>query len=218
MIHATDLSKMINKNGGNLLDSISIDDIRPYWRLRLQLLSGDITENEKFQEEFKSFYGISGIGVNKEFMDNFYQVLENTKQAERIDFRSMHTAVFGPRPKRKLSSPQFGFLSKIANLVDPSYPIYDNYVAELFGFDRPTQTRLESRERLSIYLEFYNHQRSIYRECVEEGMIKNPITVFKILLKKYKDDEFPEATLPDMKKMDYLVAVVAKFKEKQSLV
>ncbi|MEO1449473.1 MAG: hypothetical protein AAFV07_08070, partial [Bacteroidota bacterium] len=215
MLSAADLSKIINKNSGNLLDTIDIESIRTYWRLRRMLMSEDISENDTFRDMYRSYYSISGVGVGKAFLDDYFAMLNRLKEEETMHFRQMSIDLYGPRPKRKLSSAQFGFLTKMANLINPRYPVYDNYVAELYEFDKPTQPRLESRERLNAYQAFHNHMVDTYQTMLDNGSLHDTLVVFKILLRRYKDEEFESTKLDDFKKIDYLLETIAKLSDKK---
>ena len=189
MIHsARDLAKLLNNNGGALLDSIPLEAITEYDALKTIYLNGDIIEDEAFQKKFCERFHISGTGVNKEFLERYFEILEAQKKREgEVDFRLLARAVYGSRPKRKLTSSQFSFLSAFAHFVHDEHPVYNNNVARIFEFDPPTQARLDSRERLNVYMEFYDGLADFYHEMVEEDMIRQLLAVFKIKLKDYGD-------------------------------
>lgn len=215
MIGTQELSRVVNNNGGNLLDAINIDDIRSYINLKSRLHSENVAESAEYQEAFRSYYSIGGVGVNKEFIQKYFEVLEAHKNDETFNFRQVSKELLGARPKRKLSSAQFAYLAKMANIIDGSQnPIYDNHIADLFEFDKPTQSKLDSRERMGIYLNFYNEVRRMYTELTEENMIRDTLVVFKILLKKYTNEEYPSYSLSPMKKIDFLVDAIGRMKGK----
>lgn len=218
MLSAADLSKIINKNSGNLLDTIAIESVRTYWRLCKMLKADDISEDEDFRSMFRSYYGISGVGVGKAFLDSYFKMLNDLKNEEELHFRQMSIELYGARPKRKLSSAQFGFITKMANLINPQYPVYDNHVADLYEFDKPTQPRLESRERLNAYMAFHTHIIDTYQKMLDNGSLHDTLIVFKILLRKYKDEEFESTKLPDFKKLDYLLQTISHLSGKKVLV
>ncbi|MCI4671604.1 MAG: hypothetical protein MRZ79_25905 [Bacteroidia bacterium] len=215
MIGTQELSRVINNNGGNLLDAIKIDDIRSYINLKTRLHTENVAESTDYQEAFRSYYSIGGVGVNKEFIQRYFEVLEAHKNDEVFNFRQVAKELLGARPKRKLSSAQFAYLAKMANVIDGSQnPIYDNHIAELFEFDKPTQSKLDSRERMNIYLAFYADVQRMYADIMAENMIRDTLVVFKILLKKYTNDDFPKYDISEMKKIDFLVDAIGKMKGK----
>lgn len=214
MLSAADLAKIVNKNGGNLLDKIDIKDIRSYLRLKAALPGTDVSTDEAFQEQFRTLYKIQGVGVSKTFLKRYFEVMEQHKTQEEFDFRAVSQDLFGINSRRKLSSSQFAFLTKMANLINEAYPVYDNHVAEMFDFEKPTQAKLTTRERLNAYMTFHTYMTETYQQMLDEDMLHDTLVVFKILLKKYQDDEFPEIFLPQMKRIDYLVEAASQMQNK----
>ncbi|GAB4406638.1 MAG: hypothetical protein OHK0039_08460 [Bacteroidia bacterium] len=214
MLTANDLVSLIKKNGGNLLDKIDIEDIRTYLRLKARLTREDVSQEASFQELFRTHYRVQGVGVSKNFLQTLFTHLESVKNEEVFDFRLASRALFGDRPKRNISSTQFAFLTKMANLVNPVYPIYDNYVADFLEFDKPNQTHHSARERLNAYLEFYGYLTQVYDDIISEDLLHDAMIVFKILLKRYHNDEFPELSLPSVKKMDFLIEAAAEMQKR----
>jgi hypothetical protein len=208
MISASELSNLLNKNSGNLLDLINIENVKSWCRLRNQLKETEILEDEGYQERYRKFFGIGGVGMNKVFIKRYFELLEEYKNAEEFDFRRVSLELLRDQNRRKLSFSQFAGVSKMANLINQDHPIYDSYVSELFDFDKPTSTRMDNRERLNIYLAQYNQQMDIYQQVLNNGLIHDTLTVFKILLRKYHDEEFPQYRVSDMKKIDFLISVV----------
>lgn len=209
MISAAELSNLINKNGGNLLDLIDIETIRSWCRLRSQLPEVNVVEDEAYQETYRKFFGIGGVGMNKAFIKKYFELLEEHKATgDEFDFRRVTLELLRDQNRRKLSLSQFAGVSKMANLISQNNPIYDTYVSDLFDFDKPTSTRMDNRERLNIYLSQHQQQIGIYRQVLEEGLIHDTLTVFKILLRKYHNEEFPRYNVPDIKKIDFIVSVV----------
>ncbi len=208
MVSASELSNLINKNSGNLLDLIDIESIRSWCRLRNQLKETTITEDETYQERYRKFFGIGGVGMNKAFIKRYFELLEELKEVEEFDFRRVALELMRDQNRRKLSLSQFAGVSKMANLINQDHPIYDNYVSDLFDFDKPTSTRMDNRERLNVYLGQYQQQVDIYTQMLNEELIHDTLTVFKILLRKYHNEEFPQYRVPDMKKIDFLISAV----------
>ena len=67
---------------------------------------------------------------------------------------------------------------------------------------------------MNIYLTFYADVQKMYAEILSEGMIRDALVVFKILLKKYTSEEYPSYDLSDLKKIDFLVDAIGKMKGK----
>jgi hypothetical protein len=183
--------------------------------LRQGYLDTNVQEDEEYQNKFIAACGISGTGVNKEFLDRYFEIMEAHKKREnRFDYGLAVRAVYGARPKKKLSSAQFTHIAKMANVINPENPTYDNAMADLFEFDKPVQTKLESRERLNIYLEFLNYINDTYQEMIDEKTIRQVLMVFQIKLKDYENSP----SISSLKKVDFLASAAAKLKSAGTLV
>jgi hypothetical protein len=213
MLTSKELAKILNTNGGTLLDSIPIETVTGYLELRQMYAEVNVMEDKAFQEKFISYYKLSGTGVNAEFLERYFEIMENHKKREAVDIKLIRRAVYGAQPKKKLTSAQFSLLSRMANLIDDTSPLYDNAIAALFNFDPPTQTKLDSRERLNVYLELFREVNKVYTDLIEEKMIRDLIMVFKIKLKKYGD--YP---VSPMKRIDFMVAAAARLKNDNKLI
>jgi len=140
--------------------------------------------------------------------------MENLKKRDgAVDFRLIRRAVYGAQPKKKLTSAQFSFLSRLANLVDDESPLYDNVIAAFFQFDPPTQTKLDSRERLNVYMELFRDAKLVYADLIEENRIRDLNMVFKIKLKGYGDYPVSPA-----KRIDFMVAAASRLKHDNKLI
>ena len=214
MLTSKELAKALNNNGGILLDTISIDTIKGYLELR-QLYEGvNVIEDEDFQKKFIAYYKLSGTGVNEEFLKRYFDIMEAHKKREgQVDFRLIRRAVYGTQPKKKLTSAQFSFLARMANLINDENPQYDNTIAAFFDFDPPVQTKLDSRERLNAYLEFHKNVRDLYQDVIDDNKIRELLMVFKIKLKQHGD--YPVSAL---KRVDFLAATAARLKHENKLI
>lgn len=214
MLTSKELAKILNTNGGALLDNIPFETISGYHELRQMYAELNVVEDKPFQEKFISYYKLTGTGVNPEFLERYFEIMENHKKRDGIvDFRLIRRAVYGAQPKKKLTSAQFALLSRLANLVDDESPLYDNPIAAFFQFDPPTQTKLDSRERLNVYMELFRDVRLCYADIVEEKRIRELNMVFKIKLKSYGD-----YTVSPVKRIDFLVAAASRLKHDNKLI
>ncbi len=214
MLTEKELSKILNNNGGILLDTIPIERIQNYLELKDKYQATNVLEDTEFQQQFLKIQEISGVGVNEEFIRRYFDIMEGHKKREGlVDFRVTCRAVFGANPKKKLTSTQFSQLTKMANVINPKYPSYDGPIADLYGFDKPVQTKLDSRERLNVYLEFYRYMGDLYQQMLDSGSIKDLIIVFKIKLREHGD--YP---MTPVKRVDLLVKTAAHLKAAGKLI
>ncbi len=210
MTSASELSNLIKKNSGNLLDIIDIENIRTWVRLNRNLQQVNAGEDPDFQEAYRKFFGIGGVGMNKAFVKRYFEILEEVKSNEELDLRHIVLNLMKDQVRRKLSLSQFSAVTKMANLINADFPIYDSHISELYEFDKPTSPKMDNRERLNIYLTQYQQQVDVFNEILNQDMIHDTMVVFKILLKRYHNEEFPSYDLPKMKKMDFILSAIPR--------
>ena len=101
-------------------------------------------------------------------------------------------------PNRKgQRSLQFSFVTKLANTIDPTCPIYDSWVAALCGF-RPPACGLEVEDRIDRLLEFHGWLGLSYDQALSAGSIGGMVDRFR---RTYSaNDEM----VPDAKVVDFI--------------
>lgn len=214
MITARELSRILNDNGGKILDAIPIGEITTYLRLLNDYPSVNVMEDKDFREAYAAFHGISGAGIDEKFLDRFFEIFEAHKNRNnRFDFLLSCRAIFGANPKKKLSSTQYGYLTRMAHTIDSSYYYYNDAIAQITGFEKPVQSKLSSFERLVVYNEFQQHMMETCKVVLEEKMIYDLLRVFKIKLKTHGDYE-----LPDHVKLNFLLLHAADLRLKKKLI
>jgi hypothetical protein len=219
MLTVRKLANRLNQNGGLLLDTIPIESVTTYLELRDEYQSTQVAESEEYQQKFIKHYGVSGVGVNKEFLARFFEIMEDHKSRDGdVDFYLAARAIYGNMEKRKLSPSQFGYLTAMATVINNDNPTYSPEIGKFLQFDPPTQATRDSRERLNIYLEFYREYRQTLLDLIEsedEGLknLRSLITVFKIKLKQHGN-----YTLSPLKRVDLLIKFAAELSKEGKLI
>ena len=80
--------------------------------------------------------------------------------------------------RRGHASLQFSFVTKLANTINPDYPIYDAEVARCFGFRAPYSSK-PFDARLQEYLAFYESLRKFYEEVTIQASMKELTSLFE---------------------------------------
>lgn len=213
MLTARELANRLNQNGGLLLDTIPLESVTTYLELRDAYPDSAVQEDTAYQEKYVNYFGISGIGVNKEFLARYFEILDNHKDRGQIDFHLAARAVYGTMEKRKLSASQFGYLSAMATIINNENPSYSPDITKFLRWDPPTQATLDSRERLHRYLEFYRGYTKLLNDLTEDDILKNLLTVFKIKLKQHGDYQ-----LSSLKRLDLLIKYAAELSKAGKLI
>lgn len=90
-----------------------------------------------FKFVFKNAYRMENAGLTDEFKERFFYLFGEAKKVGRVDIEYVVRDLYTIPNRKGLSSLQFSFVTKMANTVDRSYPIYDKEVASFFGFRAP---------------------------------------------------------------------------------
>jgi len=212
MLSTIELSKLIKRNGGQLLDAFPIEEACQYQHLVRDLKVLDVKDHTLFQQRYVQLYKLRGQGVNVVFLNRYFELMETYKQPHRLELRILASALWGIRPLRALSPVQFRYLTFLANMIVADFPIYNQPIAHLFGFKPPIQSRLDHRERLNIFLRFYQMLQRTYLEVGEGVEVKKVLIACKVKLKSANIE------LPKQKRLEMLLRVLADLHQKKVLV
>ena len=192
------------------MENIAPESIDVYLFLSEQFTKGDICKNYLFQFVFRSFYRIDNAGLTPEFKDRYFELMEEAKKSGNFDLSYLSKELF-KLPNRKGSNTlQFSFISKLANTVDASYPIYDSEIGSLYGFKTPYNYK-EFEVRLGEYLNFYSKLKSDYHAVLEKNMLESAIKEFEATFPK------KNKPIPDIKKLDFLLWSAGKLKRSKGI-
>ena len=140
----------INKNAPVVVKNIPPESIDVYLFLSEQFKNGNVLENYLFQFVFRSFYRIDNAGLTPEFKDRYFELMEESRDPGKIDLIYLAKELFNYPNRKGNQSLQFSFISKLANTVDASYPIFDSEIGGLYDFRTPYNYK-EFDVRLSEY-------------------------------------------------------------------
>jgi hypothetical protein len=212
MLTAKDLSHVLNRNGGALLDHLEASTLQDYVFLRSKLDETDVANDEEFRGTYRDLYGLNRKRISKSFKDRYFEVLEEYKDSEEFDFLSAYRSIYGLQEKTKLKPEQFERMTQMATTINEDYPIYDKTFGDFFGFKQPTGGSLTSHERLSAYLEFYQHVRRVYEQIIEDNLAEDLLKVFKIKFCSTGQE------IGSTKRLDFLARSAGELEAKGALV
>ena len=200
----------INKYASVIVENIAPESVDVYLFLSEQFSRGDVCSNYLFQFVFRSFYRIDNAGLTPEFKDRYFELMEQAKKSGKLDLSYLSKELFRLPNRKGNNTLQFSFVSKLANTVDASYPIFDSEIGGLYGFKRPYNYK-EFEVRLSEYLAFYSKLKSDYHHVLEKNVLEFAIKEF--------ETAFPHKNkpIPDIKKLDFLLWSAGKLKRAKSI-
>jgi hypothetical protein len=122
--------------------------------------TSDIRSDCVFQFLFRSFYRLDNAGLTDEFKAAYFDHLQRHRRGPipvpnplRL-LRHLCERFAAYETKKGKKALQFSFATKLLATIDPQQPVYDPFVASLFGFKRPDHVKDRSR-RLERLLQFY---------------------------------------------------------------
>jgi hypothetical protein len=214
MLTAKDLSNLLNRNGGALIDHVEESQLEDYIFLRNTLEDTDVVHDEAYRNTYRDLYHLNQKKITKKFKDRYFSVLEEYKETEEFDFLSAYRSIYGLEEKKKLKPEQFQYMTQMASVINDQYPIYERDFGDFFGFQRPSPTSasLTSRDRLNAYLGFYHHMRRVYEQILEEDMTHDLLKVFKLKFRATGKEIGPT------KRLDFLARTASHLHAKGALV
>lgn len=212
MMQAEELSRIMAKNGGKILDQVKSADVKQYGSLRKQLMEGNAGQNEALQTEMAQAFGLQGKKIAKSWLDVFFQFVEGKKEEETFDFFEAYHALYGPQAKTKPGPVQFALISRVANLIHPEMPVYEAALGDLMAFKKPTSVSLSSHERLREFMYFYDHLKDVSTQLLDQATVQDLLKVFKIQHREASAD------LPMLKRLDFLVRAAGSLSGKGAMV
>lgn len=131
----------------------------------------DVTKNHLFQFVYRSFYRLDNAGLTPELKCRYFELLQDYRSRE-IDLRTMCLDLYEYKTRKDKNSIQFSFVTKLANTIDSSYPIYDSEVIKLFNFRQPYYLR-DKNEKIDKYLEQYKYILHTSKALIlDDGILK----------------------------------------------
>ncbi|MDF2462431.1 MAG: hypothetical protein K0Q43_666 [Ramlibacter sp.] len=187
----------IDTNAEKIVPAIGREAVDVYRFLSAEFARGSVSENYVFQFTYRSFYRLDHAGLTPQFKLRYFELLEAARPSPHVDLRQIARELYDLPTLRGHNSLQFSFVSKIANSVNPEYPIYDSEVARVFRF-KPPSSSLPLSARLNQYMSFYEKLQQIYGEILQGGFLQRPREIFRTVYAA------PANIVPDTKVLDFI--------------
>jgi hypothetical protein len=192
-----DYEKII-RNASAIIANIEAESLDVYLFLIHEYDRGDIRENRVFQFLFRSFYRLDSAGLTPDFKQAFFKALEEKRGQTEVDLDELVRRFYKDFPNRKgQQSLQFSFMTKLANMINKNYPIYDAEIARIFHFSAPYNKTFDVR--LKAYLTFYESMKNCYAELLNNQILIPVLSEFKKHYPQQADK------IPFFKKVDFIL-------------
>jgi hypothetical protein len=182
---------LINENAALVIDSIDQKHIESYDYLMANLGS---CHTEDYQKRFKYFWKINLARANKEFVDFYFEMLQELYQGADFDVEHIASELYRiPLNNSGRNTLQFSFSTKMLHMVNPNLPIYDSMVRDFYFFKEPN-SKLSIDIRLEQVVGFYDFLKAEYSRILKEALLEETIQLF---IEKRKPAHFTKEKIID---------------------
>ena len=164
--------------------------------------ANDISVDHVFQFVFRSYYRLDNARLGDAFKMAYFELLQQHRGGPRPDLHQLCEALARHETKRRKPSLQFSFATKLLATIDPGQPIYDSYVASVFGFNPPYHVK-DFSKRLDKFLAFYELLSVTCRWLTVQ-------TKFASVNAAFADANKQWAEVPPMKQVDFILWATGK--------
>jgi hypothetical protein len=186
-----------NLNVRDIVKEIERESLDVYLFLKKQFERGPIVQNYLFQFVFRSFYGLDRAGLTPEFKKEYFELMEKCRTSNHIDLSALLKHLNKIQNRKGQKTLQFSFITKLANIVDDDYPLYDSKVAKVFKLIPPSSNK-STNDRINEFLESYEKLKNYYHELLN-GNVCAPI--FASFHEMHPNDILSQ--IPPLKLLDF---------------
>jgi hypothetical protein len=189
--------KEIEANAGKIVTGIREESVAVFAFLLDEFARGSVDKNLVFQFAYRSFYALNNAGLTPDFTLEYFRIMEQHRGISDIALEQVVTQLYSSPGRRGYKGLQFSFATKMANMINPNYPIYDSEVAGIFGF-RPPYTTWSLEKRLAAYMTFYTKMQNTYKQIVNGNLMDQSRRLFRERYSQYTQK------IPEVKVVDFI--------------
>jgi hypothetical protein len=116
--------------------------------------SGEIDNDHVFHFLFRSYYRMDNAGLSIEFKTEYFKIMRNCFNDKITDVEIICLKLSKYKNLRNQNTVQFSFATKLAAMIDPELPLFDQYIGKMYGFNPPYVPTID--DRLKKHIAFYN--------------------------------------------------------------
>lgn len=162
----------------------------------------DVSGDHVFQFVFRSYYRLDNAGLGDAFKVAYFGLLQHHRVGPRPELHQLCKSLAQHDTKRQKQSLQFSFATKLLATINPAQPIYDSYVASMFGFNPPYHVK-DFSKRLDKFLGFYQVLSEACRWLTVQ-------TKFASVNAAFAENNDQWAKVPQMKQVDFILWATGK--------
>jgi len=165
--------------------------------------TSDVSTDPVFQFVFRSYYRLDNAGLGEKFKVEYFRLLQQQRGCQQpIALHDVCHTLAQYETRRQKQSLQFSFATKLIATLDPEMPIYDSYVASVFGFNPPYHVKDFSR-RLGRFVIFYEELCTTCRWLTAQTEFVSIEEAFAVTNEEWYQ-------LPKMKRVDFVLWATGK--------
>jgi hypothetical protein len=188
------MTEKVNDNADFIVNSIDEESVAVYVFLYNEFLKGDVTLNPVFQFMYRSFYRLDNAGLTSEFKTAYFELMQQYRNESSIDPLEIVNKLYKYKRLNGDHSVQFSFTTKMINMIDPTFPIFDSEVARAFQFS--TYYPKDKEKKIARYMEQQDTIIHTYNKIIDENLLEKSLTLF--------NDKYKNYDVPLTKKLDFI--------------
>ena len=183
--------KMVNLDKAAIIvkkPEISIG-LERYKFFRENLFVEDITKDQRYQNEFRTFYQMRRF-YSDDFAKQFFEILESLKTEKELSYEEVLMRLYEIRGTFEMS-----FSSKLLHTIFPEYPIWDSVVTRNhFNIKGPYNS---CKDKRAVCVSRYAIFKARFYEYLDTKEGRELIKLF--------DAQFPDNGISNVKKVDFIL-------------
>lgn len=204
---AAHIEQRLIENQSRIISALGKEPLLVYGYLCQQYQVGFVDQNLLFQFVYRAYYGLDRAGLSDTFKSEYFKLMEVARRKQgKVDIKALAEQLRqfkatrsykndGEPELREVEVFPFSFLTKLASTVNIHYPICDQYVGDVLGFDTENLGKTWE-ERLDKGLRIYTWLRDLYETLLPRVQIQLSLIA---LSARYS------VVLPDAKALDFLL-------------
>ena len=160
-----------------------------YKFFREYLFLEDITKDQRYQNEFRTFYQMRRF-YSEDFAKQFFEILESLKDETELNYEEVLMRLYGIQGTFEMS-----FSSKLLHTIFPEYPIWDSVVTRNhFKIKAPYNS---CKNKKDVCVRRYAIFKDRFYEYLDSKEGREVIKIF--------DMQFPDNGISYVKKVDFIL-------------
>ena len=157
--------------------------INPYIDICRSFDRGDRLDAE-FQDTYKKYFGMNAARPSERFLVKYFDLLDLSRGGRSVDVIEVTKELRNYSPaKDETAKVHLSFATKLAHMIDRTYPIFDSTVSAFFYL--PGANGLKGAEKKYVrHKSNYEFLRKEYRRIIAESLLSPSISCFR---QKYPD-------------------------------